>query len=194
MLVLWRPGLRCARPLGTQHCHQHLYQFATADFGMDCMASIMTAVIASGLDNIDTWLASTSVVFAFIAFAIARSPLGSIMRSCFDTTYQLGFSRQAATVGLSSNTLAAVGPCVAARTADSVLGRSCAKSSMIPFLVIVRKPDGSAATSLRPGVGGAPLPRSLTDMPASGANAATYTKALTLGFPPACVMTAPAHE
>lgn len=58
---------------------------------LDVAASRITAATASGWDTMTTWLAETSVVFALIAFAMARWASGAIIPSLSATTYQLGF-------------------------------------------------------------------------------------------------------
>ena len=51
--------------------------------------------ISCGWEISDKWLAFTSMVLAFIRFAMKRSRSGLIVRSSVDTAYQLGFERQA---------------------------------------------------------------------------------------------------
>jgi hypothetical protein len=54
--------------------------------------------MACGWLTSDRWPASTSIVRAFIRFAMKRSRSGLMVRSCFETAYDDGLERQAATV------------------------------------------------------------------------------------------------
>jgi len=63
----------------------------TWDYLAPAAASRMTAATSSGLDNIRTWLAAISVVFALMALDMARCASGAIIPSSLATTYQLGF-------------------------------------------------------------------------------------------------------
>ena len=92
------------------------------------IACSIVRAIASGWLTIDTWLAETSVVFAWIVFAIARSRSGLIIRSFLLTTNQLGLTCHAAWVTFSPNASALIGPCVAAIAVCSSGFTSGAKS------------------------------------------------------------------
>src|ERR1700733_4264621 len=125
---------------------------------------------------------------AFIAAASAFSSSGETARSLLAITNQDGLAFHAAVVIVAPKTAAAVGPCVAVNSCFSLLGRSWARSSAIPFGVTVRKPSGSARTSLPSGAGGNGLVIEATDSPSEGASAATYTKPTTFGSFPASVI------
>ena len=75
----------------------------------------MTFATSAGCDNIATWLDGSTVAFALICFAMLFSCSGSIIRSLLDTTYQTGFARQAAAVGLASKMAPEVFGCAATR-------------------------------------------------------------------------------
>jgi hypothetical protein len=59
--------------------------------GAFAAASMMTAATACGGESIDTWLALSSVVVAFMRFAKKRSSSGAIAPSSLDTMYHDGF-------------------------------------------------------------------------------------------------------
>jgi len=102
---------------------------------------------------------------AFIAAASAFSSSGGTARSLLAITHQDGLVLHAAVV--------IVGPCVDVNSYFSLSGRSCAKSSAIPFGVTVKKPSASARTSLPSGAGGNGLVTEETDSPSDGASVAT---------------------
>ena len=52
---------------------------------------MMTAATDFGCESIDTWLALSSVVVAFMRFAKKRSSSGAIAPSSLDTMYHDGF-------------------------------------------------------------------------------------------------------
>src|SRR5216683_5212788 len=91
---------------------------------LQAAASRIRFAVSCGRASMATWLALTSIVFALIAFAMARSRLGGMARSCFATRYQLGFVFHAAADTLSPKAPAAVGACAANRTSFSVALRS----------------------------------------------------------------------
>ena len=91
---------------------------------------------------------------AFIAAASAFSSSGGTARSLLAITLQDGLVFHAAVVMVAPKTADAVGPFVDVNNCFSLSGRSCAKSSAIPFAVTVRKPSASARTSPPSGAGG----------------------------------------
>src|SRR5262245_34207039 len=98
---------------------------------------------ADGCDSIATWLDGSVIVFAFIALANLRSRSGWIIRSFAATTYHVGLPFQAASETFAAKTAPLVAPCVAATSFRSASGRSGAKLSKTPFVVIVRYPSRS---------------------------------------------------
>jgi hypothetical protein len=64
-------------------------------------ACSITSVTLFGCDNITTWLEETTVVTAFICFAMLFSCSGAIILSWLATMYQVGFSCHAAEVGFA---------------------------------------------------------------------------------------------
>src|SRR6202790_4660895 len=110
---------------------------------------------------------------AFIAAASAFSSAGGTARSLLAITLQDGLVFHAAVVIVAPKTAAAVGLCVAVNSCFSLSGRSCAKTTTIPFGATVRKPSASARPSLPSGAGGNGLVTEATDPPSDGASAAT---------------------
>src|SRR5690349_10478573 len=101
-------------------------------------ASMISFANSFGCESIGTWLEGSVSVFAFIVLAKLRSRSGWIMRSLLATTYQVGFVFHAALAVLAPKTLLLVAPCVAKISFFWASGRSCAKFSNTPFVVIVR--------------------------------------------------------
>src|SRR5258708_33968673 len=110
---------------------------------------------------------------ALFAGDSAFSISGGTARSLLTITHQDGLVFHAAVVIVAPKTAAAVGPCVAVNSCFSSSGRSWAKSSAIPFGVTVRKPSGSARTSLPTEAAGKDLVTEATDSPSDGTSAAT---------------------
>src|SRR5580698_9713360 len=119
-----------------------------------------------------TWLEGTVVVVAPIFFAWAASRSGEIARSFEAMMYHDGFDFQAGRVTSPFMAATLTGTCVAIRTAISLADRSCAKSSVIPLGVSLRKPLLSGRSSEPTGVGTL-LMSPKADSPASGATADT---------------------
>src|SRR5271156_3762893 len=94
-------------------------------------------------------------------------------RSLLAITNHDGFVFQAAVVTAAPKAAPFVGPCGAVSTSFSVFGKSCAKSSAIPFGVIDRNPCASGRSSAPSGAGGYGLLILTTDSPSPGAKAAT---------------------
>src|SRR5262249_33394230 len=91
-------------------------------------ASRISAVIVSGCDMRERWLAFTSIVLAAIRFAMKRWRSGLIVRSSVETAYQLGFDRHAAWVVLPVSRDLLNGHCTAKSALAFASGRSPAKS------------------------------------------------------------------
>src|SRR5260221_12159430 len=115
---------------------------------------MITFATSAGCESIGTWLEGSVMVFAFIAFANFRSRSGGIILSLAATTYHVGFVFHAALVSFAPKAAPLVGPWIAARTFLSAIGRSWAKFSRTPFVVIVRNPLASGRSSAPPGAGG----------------------------------------
>jgi hypothetical protein len=84
----------------------------------------MTAETSFGFESIARGWCRAPVVVAFIRVAKKRSSSGAIARSCFATMYHDGLVFHATCDTLAANADAAIGFCVAARTAASAAGRS----------------------------------------------------------------------
>src|SRR5262245_52765244 len=78
-----------------------------------CAALMTNSVILFGCDNMGTWPEFSSIVFAFISFALNLSRSGLITISCPATTYQDGFVFHAGFCTFSVPADAANGTCVA---------------------------------------------------------------------------------
>src|SRR5882672_7529940 len=101
-------------------------------------ASMITFATTSGCESIATWLDAMVVVFALMSLANFRSRSGLIMRSLLATMYQLGRVFHATLVTLAPKTVLLVVPCVAATSFCWARGRSGAKFSDTPLVVMVR--------------------------------------------------------
>src|ERR1700722_14935428 len=91
-------------------------------------AANITLVTASGCDSSESWLDSSSTVLPPLRLAMNRCRSGLMVRSCLDTTYQLGLERQAAWVVLPASRVFLKGACTAYSRRALSLGRSPAKS------------------------------------------------------------------
>src|SRR6516164_10636655 len=103
-----RPLGMCALCQKRTHAVQHVSadSFSRSQGGATYFcpaASRISAVIVSGCDMRERWLAFTSIVFAPMRFAMKRWRSGLIVRSSVETAYQLGFERHAAWVVLSAS-------------------------------------------------------------------------------------------
>src|SRR5258705_9533513 len=136
---------------------------------------------------------STSMVVAFIRFARKRCRSGLIVRSCFETAYHDGLDRHAATVVFSLVSVATVDACTAYSTRDVAGATPFAKSLKNAASLSCANPSVVTTPALAGGDGNV-LARATKSSPASGARAATYTSAETLGSSPASLTMVPDHE
>src|SRR5258708_2392423 len=122
-----------------------------------------------------------------------RSSSGSIVRSLVETWYHVGLTLHAAVVVFVVGSASAPRPCTAysARARDGAT--SPAKSPRKASSPSQKKPSFLITPALAGGFGNfaASAPKS---SPASGARAATYTSAETLGSLPASLIIVPAKE
>src|SRR5262245_53387049 len=110
---------------------------------------MMTAATSFGFDSIATWLASNSVVVAFIRFAKKRSRSGAIAPSSLDTIYHDGLVFHATLDTLVSNAETWMGPWVAATTRASAGGRSDAKCLTTASVGRLMKPCESTTGAVK---------------------------------------------
>src|SRR6202041_163166 len=133
------------------------------------------------------------MVVAFMRLARKRSSPGSIVRSSVETWYHVGFTLHAAAVVLVLGSASAPLPCTAYSTCARDGSISPAKSLRKASSPSQKKPSFLTTPALAGGFGNvaASAPKS---SPASGARAATYTSAETLGSLPASLIIVPAKE
>jgi len=85
--------------------------------------------------------------------ATNRSSSGEVVRSSFETAYQLGFSRQAATVVRLANNVSVIGPCTAKSTRALAGSTPFAKSSRNASSPNWMKPASFTSPAMAGGVG-----------------------------------------
>src|SRR5262245_59347482 len=123
-----------------------------------------------------------------------RCASGGIILSSVATRYQLGFFLQAASVTLPFSASKPQGVCDSPMNSASFGSTSAANDAANFALARYRKPSRGGRIGGTGAPGGGFLIRSATDSPLSGAKAAMYTSAATLGSLPASVITAPPYE
>src|SRR5580704_2122638 len=149
----------------------------------------MSLTLSLGCDMYATWLAFTSTVFAWARFAIMRSWMGLIDRSCEATMYQVGLAFHAGLVTLWVKASVEIGTCETAIKWDPAGGTSAAKSAAKCSCSIHQLLLLSGLNALEACGTACSIDAQLS--PSSSANAATYTSATTFGLLPASEMMDP---
>src|SRR5258708_7691535 len=137
------------------------------------------------------WLPALSTTVDPARSDMARWAGGGIILSSVVTRYQLGFVRQAGSVIEPLRASTPHGTCESAMNAACSAGTSPANEAWDFARSRKRKPSLGGRIGGTGAPGGGLAISVLTDSPRSGANAAMYTRAATLGSLPASVMTAP---
>src|SRR5678815_2415571 len=128
------------------------------------------------------------------SFAMERSSTGEMTRSLSGITYQLGLVFHAAAVTVASNAAPTIGICESAMNCAVLASTSAQNPAGNLALSKNTKPSAEGTAGSCGASAGAFLRIAPTGSPASGANAATYTRRSTFGSLPASVITTPPHE
>src|SRR5882672_9990045 len=127
------------------------------------------------------WLPATSTTVDPARWDMVRWAAGGIIRSSVVTMYQLGLVRQAGSLTAPPRASTPHGTCESAMNAARSAGMSAANDPANFSRSRNRKPSCGGRIGGTGAPGGGSAISVFTDSPASGANAAMYTSAATLG-------------